>query len=236
MIKSTNKSIAFFSGWRFKASIWNKTIQSFPHYFTQKIDLPLLKPNQTTLDMTTILSNQIINPSIIVAWSLGGLFAIHLCHNLPNQIKKLILVCSLPKFASDAHWIGIDSHLINQFRQHAEYGMNDLLLKFQRLVQHPNHSKLHSQYINDHKTNRSLMFYLNLLFELDYRDQLKTLSIPIHFIFGECDAVIPIQSMKQLESLNKNIVLHSIPDGTHIPFVTNENKFNQLLSSIFHEF
>jgi pimeloyl-[acyl-carrier protein] methyl ester esterase len=240
MQKSSKQVIVLLPGWGIKAAIWQPVVESLPEYDIRQLDLPTL--NQVTdFDQAMVsLSNDIPDNSFIVAWSLSGLLALYLAHHLPHKCGKLILVCSLPHFTSTQDWRGIPLILARRFQQKAKTNLIDLLTQFIKLVRYPDTSTATTAFITLHaqsaaKYQPSLLHYLQLLFTVDYRQFFKNLTIPVHCIFGEKDVIVPSKAAEQLRRLNRNTSVNFIHDAGHIPFLTHQKIFNELLAGILHE-
>lgn len=183
-----------------------------------------------------MIPNHATEKPIIVAWSLGGLFAIKFCAAHPNLCKKLILVNCLPKFVSDDTWQAIPTHIAREFAQLCRANMHHALEKFTRLVKHPTHTHAIEQHLLfENKYHASLKRQLQFLFAADYRSLLKKLNIPISCYFGTHDTIIPIQAAQQLKTINPNITLKIIQKAGHIPFLSHTNDFITHLKDDLHE-
>jgi pimeloyl-[acyl-carrier protein] methyl ester esterase len=240
MQKPIKPVIVLLPGWGINASIWQPVLESLAEYDIRQLDLPPL--NQTTdFDQAMLgLINGIPDNSIIVAWSLSGLLALYLAHHLPRKCAKLILVSSLPQFTSTQDWLGVPLILAKQFQHKAKTNLIDLLNQFIKLVRYPDTSTATTEFITLHALNAekyqpSLLRYLHVLFTVDYRQFFKDLTVPVHCIFGGKDAIVPSKAANQLRGLNKNTAISFIHDAGHIPFLTHQKIFNELLTGILHE-
>ncbi|GAA5414556.1 alpha/beta fold hydrolase [Ureaplasma ceti] len=171
---------------------------------------------------------------ILIGHSMGGGVAMLLYDKMKNRINKIILV--------DA---------INPAIYHSKLGPNYLLqtllnhskklISFQFLKHHPQKSveyDLSEDYINyevkrflDNKNN-----YLALgtkLIEPKLQAELhriyKNINIPVLYIMGESDRIIPYkQTKKYIQKLdNKSILFRTINNAAHVPFIDNFDQYNE---------
>jgi pimeloyl-[acyl-carrier protein] methyl ester esterase len=237
---NNRQTLILLSGWGLHSAIWQPAVANLTNYDTRQIDLPLLKQAADLPQAMQELSRQIPDNSIIVAWSMSGLCALYLCQHLPHKCSKLILVCSLPHFATAPDWIGIPLTLAKRFQQKAQSNLANLLTQFIQLVAYPDTSAISTAFITLHALKEqeyqaSLLLYLNFLFTADYREFFKNLTLSLHCIFGEADAIIPRQAASQLGVLNKNAKVTVLPAAGHIPFLTHQKIFNELITGILNE-
>lgn len=204
--------IVFITGWGIEASIGKKIEQML----NQKIIL---------INLSKDLYKEIPANSIIIAWSLGGLFAINYCYLFPNNCAKLILLSSTPKFIKDHNWLGIEPLIAKKFSQDCNQDYENLIDEFIKLIQFPNKDLVIRKFLNEHKSNnkKDMKYFLKLLFEEDYREKYKKLTIPILHILGSLDPIIPIEIIDHLNLLNSNNVFKIIDQAGHIPFLTHTN-------------
>jgi len=229
-----NKTILFFPGWGFRASIWDSTLKFLSHFNTKVLDLPRNLEVDFEHQIFDIFHKEGRDKFIIVAWSLSGLPAIKFCHQYPHFCKKLILVNSLPRFVTTENWQAISQQVANQFLEDSQLNLEKVLDQFIRLVQYPNHSKSIKSFFKlnciDPVTHQlTLLSHLEFLFSADYRNLFASLDIPILGIFGFHDAIVPIQSASLLEKLNKKSRVKILSRTGHAPFLTHTEEFVQCL-------
>lgn len=194
--------LIFIPGWGFHASVMQPMAERFFSQAIHYADLPLIHDDRQTFQ-TIVEKLHVSLPanSTIVAWSLGGLFAIALCALWPEKYKKLILLASNPKF---------NHTYAKRFLIEAEKDLPHLMKHFLRLVCFPSKSKLLRLHLEKHVINHeaSLRFYLKLLFQTDLTIEFNQLTQPVFQIAGEKDAI--------MQSNNADLV---IANGGHAFFL-----------------
>lgn len=240
MKNSAKKTLIFLPGWGFKSSIWQASAKLLTHYEVKTIDLPMLSDNHNLDSVIKKLNKTIPKNSTIIAWSLSGLIAIYFCYCLPHKCAKLILVNSLPKFIATPDWIGIPPEFARRFQHKAKTDIAKLLTHFIKLMQYPGSSTSINSYASLHTLDAGenylmLTNYLNFIIKADYCHLFKKLAMPVYCIFGADDAIIPTQAIAQLATLNPNIRVNIIPGCGHIPFLSHQKIFTQLLTGVLNE-
>jgi pimeloyl-[acyl-carrier protein] methyl ester esterase len=220
----------FLPGWGFSISIWDEVIQALK--LKNAFALPL--PDEEKLDaIMEQLNNQIPEQTTLVGWSLGGLIAIYFCHQFPKKCKRLIVVNSNPKFVASDDWPGITLTQALQFQKQVE-NREDMIKKFLGIVQYPNRtcilrSTLRKHFLQDTQSQKSLKNYLDFLFEMDFRKYYKKLCMPVTYILGAEDAIVPV-ALAQRVKFNAEVKI--IPHAGHVPFLTHLEIFKVLLCTL----
>jgi pimeloyl-[acyl-carrier protein] methyl ester esterase len=209
--------LVFLPGLGFKPSIW-KRIASLSNRDCLLLDFA--DPHVIPLDST------------IIAWSWGGLSAIHFSYQFPQHCKRLILVASTPKFVVTDNWSGISYHASENFIQQMNNDISLLKKNFLSWVQYPDHQKLSRYFLHDHFTDDAFIKNAHTLFSADMREMYQQLTMPIHHIFGEEDVILPVSVASQLAAY---ATIEVIPQAGHAAFITHEKIFLDKLRGILDE-
>jgi pimeloyl-[acyl-carrier protein] methyl ester esterase len=223
-IKNNDNPIVFLPGWSFGASIWHTTGIKLKNQNVVYCDLPHLNQTHTCNNnqlevISDSLAHKIPVNSVIVAWSLGGLIAIDLCHKFPDIYKKLILVASTPNFST----------ITEDFMANAKTDITTTINKFLCLTQYPNHNPIIRKELKNHlldiaSERNSLLGYLELLQKTDLSPIINKLSKPTLHIHGNQDVIAPVTPQS-----NHNDNTKIIQDAGHIPFLTHDEIFINIL-------
>jgi pimeloyl-ACP methyl ester carboxylesterase len=209
--------IIFSPGWGFKDSILENILRVF-------FEDPNRKQN---------------NNAVIIAWSLGGLYAIDLMYRFPEKYQKLILISSLPKFVSDkkSRWQGIPFKKALKFYHQSTLNLPHLMKDFLKWVQYPDNKPEVKKALENHmlsSTNiiqqQSLRNSLRILLTADSRVAYNGLSQKIFHIMGDCDAIIPVNTAKQLTGK-----VFVIPGAGHVSFLTHPEEFINIIREIYYD-
>ena len=220
--------IVFLAGFGFKSSIWNKFVEYFSDYQIILVELPIIETDNINLIINHLV-NQIPAQSIVIAWSLSGLFAIDLCIRNPQQFTKLVLLSSTPRFIAAPKWSGIDCKQINKFKKMLQSNPESFFDHFIKLIQYPNHSLDLREYLYKHLVNInaesiSLVNYLDLILKSDCRDFYSRITIPILAIHGDLDVII---------GFNNNATI--IKQSGHISFLTHPQELVEHINRFLYE-
>lgn len=233
-------ALVFLPGWGFKATIWDSVSRQLSQYNLCFVDFPFFEPgyaNKTLDDITLDLSKIMPDHSIILAWSLGGLLAMHLCEKYPHKCRQIITIAASPKFVAAEAWAAIPQKIIDNFKKAATLDIATLLKKFQKRVIYPSQDKSYlaylNQYLADDLTQQKLLFYLKILENADIRNVYAHLPQPIH-IFGGKDAILPIQVADEMKKINPSSIIEIIPEAGHIPFLSHPVEFLTILEKYFN--
>jgi len=225
MLASSDNPIVFLSGWGFKPSIWHSFAKKLKHRNYFFYDLPNECSNLTSL--SKIIGKHLPENSTIIAWSLGGLFAVTLCHQFPDKIKYLITTASTPKFTIGVNWLGISEKKMLKFNQEAETNLPCLMKKFQAMAV--------PYELNDHllsfQNQSSLLFYLDLLFKADVRNLYFHLTTPALHIFGDQDKILSPGCAKQISIHYPAHGVQIIKGAGHAPFLSHAQEFMQCINA-----
>lgn len=243
------KNLVLLHGWGFNGQIWDDfipyiksqwhiTIINLPGYGkSEKITHADL--DETDLDqIVKIISVDVPEKAIILAWSLGGLVATRLA-GIRKDITALILVASSPCFLNKPDWQhGIDPVDFDQLVRGLSENKTKALQQFSGLVamgeKRPREtiSKLSEHVDNNAAEIESLKAGLDILKQEDLRGAISKLRCPINIIFGEKDVLVKRSTGKALQALRADIHIIEINETGHIPFLTRPQETADALMTL----
>ncbi|MEI7999309.1 MAG: alpha/beta hydrolase [Candidatus Omnitrophota bacterium] len=175
----------------------------------------------------------------VVASSFGGLVAIELYRLIPEQISRISFVGALPKFArNDSYPAGLDIDKIRTLGEQFEgdYGLvldiffRSLFTKQER--ESPSFKELKDLRQSERLPNReALKAFLDMLEKVDLRDRLSSIVCPVQFITGTKDYICPTAVMEWVQEHMPNARLDFIDGCGHLPFLTQAEKYNDLVEN-----
>lgn len=229
-----NRNLIFLPGWGFQASIWENVAKQMPDFECKLMHLPELASVDHVDAILQHLQSNVPEQSVMIGWSLGGLLASRFCYLFPNKVKQLILVNASPKFVEDENWVGISSAMSRKFVKHATRNLVDVKQKFFQQIQYPDVSATFQSALIKHQIldDDKLKFYLSILFDVDFRAELASLSMPIHVISGIDDPVVKRESIEQLKILNPSISITLVPNAGHTILMTHQEMLINYLREI----
>ncbi len=131
----------------------------------------------------------------VVGWSLGGMAALELAARCPENVERLALIASTPKFCSAADWTcGVPPPNIRAMRLGLQRNPDVVLADFYRLVNAPfaeSAAELPDQALAGCD---EMMAGLDYLLRMDLRPCLARIRIPVLIAHGREDRVIPWQA------------------------------------------
>jgi len=192
---------------------------------------------QTAMDLGDILNSLGVVQVNLVASSLGGLVALELCCLMPENIKCLSLVGSLPKFARGDHYpAGLDIDKIHILSRQFDGNYLSVLEIFFRSLfsmkerQSDRYKSVKDLYRTQPLPGReALKSFLDILEKADLRDRLTSINCPVQFITGTEDYICPRAIMDWLSARMPRARFDFIDGCGHLPFLVEAKEYNRLL-------
>ncbi|HMT03159.1 MAG TPA: alpha/beta fold hydrolase [Burkholderiales bacterium] len=136
----------------------------------------------------------------LMGWSLGGLITLNLSILYPEQIEKVILLNSTPKFIAEDNWHGIKQKDFNNlYDKFVTMDIINFTKYFIRLVNYPHrHYNFCVERIGSILPNLStkeLINRLEILNSTDLRLQLLNTKVQILAIYGGSDILVPYNKL-----------------------------------------
>nr|WP_164837231.1 pimeloyl-ACP methyl ester esterase BioH [Vibrio alfacsensis] len=225
-------------GWGMNGAIWEQTVTSLEPYFRVHIvDLPGYGHSAAyhAEDLAQIADMVLSNApdrAVWLGWSLGGLVATHIALNAPERVSKLITVASSPKFAAERPWCGIQPNVLTAFTSQLLEDFSVTIERFMALqaMGSPSARKdvkqLKQAVLSRPQPNPgSLLVGLNILADVDLRDALHGLSMPMLRLYGRLDGLVPIKVASDLSEQLPNTQQFVFEQSSHAPFMTEHDAF-----------
>ena len=241
------KNLVFLHGWGVNSGVWQPLIDMLKEQFCiTTIDLPGYGVNHLQLPIpynlqtiATMVAAHLPVNCILIGWSLGGLVAQQIAHSQPEKLKQLVLICSSPKFSKHAPWPGIDSKVLDFFRQQLQQDFTKTLVRFLAVqamgsVNARQDAKTIKQSLQNYPLPSSMALAegLDMLQSVDLREQFTTLVIPCQIFLGRLDTLVPVEVTPMLQQLNPKVTIDVIPDAAHAPFISNTEDFAKQLAKV----
>ena len=228
------QDVVLLHGWASNCQIWQPLVdQLATRYRVTVIDLPGYGTNRdcvSTEDLS-VLAEQ-LRPCIpegswVVGWSLGGLVAMQLASRYPALVSGLCLLASSPCFVAREGWsTAMDSDLMAAFQAGLETDAKATTQRFVALQCHGDKQakpirRVLRRSLLDNSVDPAVLAQGLRLLEQDQRILLQNLSLPIHFVLGEQDAIVPAGLIDQLFSFGSNVTAEVWSDCSHLPFLSD---------------
>jgi pimeloyl-[acyl-carrier protein] methyl ester esterase len=241
--------IIFLHGWGQSAQTWHQQIKYFtPLTRVYAMNLPGhggsndIAPDAWLSHLQDEIQHHIDTlgqPTILVAWSLGGQLALALAQQFQG-LAGLTLISTTPCFRQRLGWShGCSDDVWQGFHQAASEQNPKLMQRFFQMMLHGD--KLHRKEVqhiakiavDKHHvpTTQGLQTGLHFLSKLDLCDALKEMQLPTLVVHGAQDVIVPKDAGQYLATHIPQAQQHIFQDCGHAPFLTHHVAFNQLLES-----
>ncbi|MFN3712465.1 MAG: pimeloyl-ACP methyl ester esterase BioH [Alcanivoracaceae bacterium] len=223
-------------GWGLHSIVWDDVMPDLlQHFRVTVIDLPgmgqsPLPSGDYTLDLMVAHVAQVLPERChLLGWSLGGLVAIRLAAERPQQVRSLTLVASSPCFVASDQWPGVERRLFDRFMEVFDEDAEGTLIRFLALnckdavtVRDDVRKLKDILYFCGLPAPKALRGGLQVLRDTDLRELLAAVSQPRLMLFGEHDNMVPRAVAEQMTALCPVEVL---PGDSHVPFVSQPARF-----------
>jgi pimeloyl-[acyl-carrier protein] methyl ester esterase len=230
------KSLVCFHGWGFNARIWYpllKDLQS--NYQVYLVDLPGFghSAEMAWEAFKTKLLTKLPPRFVLLAWSMGGLYASRLALEMPERIEHVINVCSSPYFIhcdqEGSLWPGVKIPALEQFYQALLANPQQTLQDFIKL--HAGAFKL-DDLLSPLPRPSALLAGFEVLKQWDFRAQLIHLNMPLSYLFGRLDSIIPRDLLPVMRRHYPQFQYHCFKKAGHVPFLSQPDEFLHVLDGL----
>jgi pimeloyl-[acyl-carrier protein] methyl ester esterase len=165
-------------------------------------------------------------PAAWLAWSLGGLFALHAASVSP-QVRALALIAVTPRFVRGADWPhAVEASVFERFGEDLQQDYRGTLERFLALdTIGSEHARAELRtlkenlYARGEPSPQALQQGLVLLEQSDLRGALLTLSVPSLWLSGHRDRLVSPAAMQAAAAMTPESRYLDIPGGGHAPFL-----------------
>jgi pimeloyl-[acyl-carrier protein] methyl ester esterase len=242
-------------GWGMHGGVWSEVADKLAADFeVLSVDLPGYGYSKAekgegrraadSLDLIVDeLSANFIGPLAVCGWSLGGQIAIRWAAREPAKVKRLILVASTPCFVARENWLfGLEKNILEKFASELEQNHASTLRRFITLqLRGSENEKELLLLLRERLFNRgepdisALQVGLDILRDVDLRDELGGISQPTLVIAGERDKLTPPQASYYLAEAIPFAILVEIKGAAHAPFLSHPDEFVKNVKSFLNE-
>lgn len=220
-------------GWGFDSQIWETLIPDLSEsYQIFLVDLPGFgrSPTMSWEIFKQVLLAALPRQFMVMGWSLGGLFATKLAREAPERIYQLIQVTSSPYFIQQEDWPGIAHNVLEDFYE-----------KFVSSPQNTRQQFVQAQLPQDTAWLPETQSGLNIsgleaglatLKYWDLRKDLMQLKMPVAYLFGRLDRIVPYRTMTSLQAICPHFHYTLLPQSGHMPFLSHRGVFMRWLKEV----
>jgi pimeloyl-ACP methyl ester carboxylesterase len=154
---------------------------------------------EMAIDMRQILNSLGLSQFSLVASSMGGLLALELYRMIPQDIMRISLVGSIPKFAKGPNYpAGLDIDKIHTLSHQFDGDYASILdIFFRSLFTMKERASERFKWVKEIRQHEplpqreALKSFLNILEKVDLRDRIASMICPLQFITGTDDYICP---------------------------------------------
>ncbi len=234
-------ALVLLHGWGMNGGIFNPLLDYLNDDFEVLcVDLPGHGKSalaHTDFDHQVEQLARILPDSILLGWSMGGLYATALAQCYPEKFSRIVLVASNPCFVQQDDWrSAVPQQVFDEFSSSLS---GDWKATIKRFIGLQLHGAEQARHLIRHVTAllveggapqpEALSNGLELLLNHDARDALKNLVQPVMMVLGRRDTLVPISLLQQIHRVNPSIRVECFPHSAHVPFVSHPQQFADLL-------
>lgn len=179
----------------------------------------------------------------VAGWSFGGLLALAWARRHPQQVRRLVLIATTPKFVADAGWSpGMGLAAFDDFAATAAADADAALRRFRLLeTQGDRGARSVARRIGQLLAARALpdpkalLQMLQLLRTTDLRAALPEIAQPALVIHGDADRVVAPAAGECLTAQLPQARLERIDGAAHVPFVSDPDGVCALIGKFCDE-
>ena len=232
-------------GWGLHSDVWEEIAATLRHEYTVTlVDLPghgRSSLTNTVFEIEQIaqqLAEAIPRPATWLGWSLGGVIALQIAHQYPQQVNALVMVASSPQFVQSEDWPhAVDPMIFDKFAADLEKDYQATLSRFVAIqALGSSESKLEVRKLRERLLRHgepnidALRGGLKILQQSRLRHELAELSCPVKVILGRRDTLASARAGKQLSQQHPHLDTTIIQGAAHTPFVSHPDEFIDILT------
>lgn len=234
-VEGQGPALVLLHGWGFDHRIFMPLARQLQNRWrVHIIDLPGFgqSPMLSWEDFSSAFVAQIPEPCVLLGWSLGGLFAQRLILEQPENILGLYAVTTSPYFLASEQWPGIAPPVLERFRQRVQQDSAAVIREFMALQGISSERLIDWQF---HNEQDGLAFGLQVLYDWDLRQAMRSLRRPARFIFGKLDAIVQHKLAERMQSDYPQFETRMYPRAAHMPFLSHPELFQQDFEQFINE-
>lgn len=241
-------NLVLLHGWGLNSGAWESVSHQLEDYFRLTfIDLPgygrnasIMPQNYNLTTITSMVAACLPSKYSLLGWSMGGLVAQQLACEKGDDIDKLILLATSPKFTQDSLWPGIKPSVLSTFETQLEHDYTKTLDRFMAIQALGSASaKQDIKQIKDSiqhypmPDEEALRAGLGILADTDLRDQVTKISCETHRWYGRLDSLVPAKAIPLIDKLHPSSHTQIFAHASHAPFISHPDEFVSQLLRLF---
>lgn len=236
-------------GWGMHGGVWAPVVPQLAETFRlHVVDIPGLG-NSTPVQpyeletLAQTVAQVAPEKTIVCGWSFGGQVAMQWALTRPQQVEKLILVGTTPKFVSTDDWDrGIAPEIFEQFAAQVRDNYRETLSRFLALQAHGGEAAKETiRLLRERFFERGepqpdvLQAGLKVLLETDLRPYVEKLNLPTLVLHGDYDKLAPVAAAHWLGEHLPNASVQVGKGASHAPFLSHPLWFVQAVKDFLDD-
>lgn len=237
-----DRHLVLLHGWGLNAEVWRYTAERLaPHFCLHLVDLPGYGRSEnfgamTLAEMAEIVLDGAPEKASWMGWSLGGLVASQIALSAPQRVEKLITVSSSPCFAAQENWPGIRPDVLHGFQHQLSEDFQRTVERFLALQTLGSDSArqdarlLKAVVLGQPMPSVDVLNGgLEILRQVDLRQPMAALTVPLLRIYGALDGLVPRKIVPLLDTLLPDSRSEIIEKAAHAPFISHPERFCEIV-------
>jgi pimeloyl-[acyl-carrier protein] methyl ester esterase len=222
-------------GWGMHGGIWDGVREQLAQQFRlHVVDLPGYGASAqhapyTLAELARVVARSMPERAHVCGWSLGGQVAMRLALDFPARVGKLVLLSTTPCFRQRVDWPhGMDEATMQEFARSLEQDYAGTLKRFLSLQARSGEdareviAALRAKLFERGEPSlATLRGGLEILRDLDLREELANISQPVLLIHGERDTLTPLAAGACLARRLPRAELNIVGGSAHAPFLSH---------------
>jgi len=235
--------IVLVHGWGMNSAVWEKCTESFPDWIQIiLVDLPghgSKSGNEATdfNSMVQTVAAETTAPVIWVGWSLGGLVCLKLAELFPEKVLGLCLVATNPCFVKKDEWqSAIEQSVFDDFSAALKSDIDKTIKRFLALQVAGSKTTISTiktlqkaLLSRGRADSNALDLGLDILSGIDLRESLKHIDLPMQWILGSRDSLVPVSLVDSLQLISPGSDIVVLEAAAHAPFISHPEAFTESL-------
>lgn len=192
---------------------------------------------EMAVDIRQMLNKLGVAQVSLMASSMGGLLALELYRMIPQEIMRISLVGSIPKFSRGPNYpAGLDVDKIRTLSGQFDGDYAAILdIFFRSLFTMKERQSDRFKWVKQLRQNEplprreALKHFLDILEKTDLRDRIASMICPLQFITGTEDYICPRVIMDWVAGYTHNARFDFMEGCGHLPFLVETSEYNRLL-------
>ncbi len=246
----TGEDLLLLHGWGMNRAIWG----DFPHALAERFRVTLVElpghggsgydPVRTSLEAwAEAVLAMAPERAVWIGWSLGASIALQAALTQPERVSALVALAGTPRFVQGEAWPhAMAQETLQQFAAALQTDHRQTLERFLSLqVQGDSEARrmlrtLRQELFSRPEPNpKALENGLDLLRDVDLRQQLKAIPCPTLWLLGERDTLVPAAMAGTLRALQPGARIEVVPQAAHTPFLSHPEACLQRLDDFLQE-